>query len=203
MTRENNLPILRQGSRTCETKSKGGQEGGECKDGNIKRVTMEMEMRGAMREGKLEKPDDGEKNGEIIELETRGAMRTDKLGAGLSKKGIEEGNSGVGTTTKIGENNNKNKKEYGGVAAHAVGNGYGGESESMEKGKTTWGIMGRVGNQRARPQERGDLWEGIYGDGGNSRMKSGLTKSEGGPTQDAAKSGDEESTQRGRPVHAG
>ena len=73
----------------------------------------------------------------------------------------------------------------------------------MEKGKTTWGIMGRVGNHRARPQERGDLWEGIYGDGGNSRMKSGLTKSEGGLTQDAAKSGDEESTQRGRPVHAG
>ena len=69
-----------------------------------------------------------------------------------------------------------------------MGEGSGGKSESMEEGKAMWGIMGRVGNHRARPQERGDLWEGIYGDGGNSRMKSGSTKSEGGPAQDAAMS---------------
>ena len=75
MTRENKLPILRQGSRTCETKNKGGQEGGEL--------------------------DDGKNNGETIELEMRGAMRIDKLGAGLSKKDNEEGISEVGTITKI------------------------------------------------------------------------------------------------------
>ena len=63
MTRENNLPILRQGSRTCETKYKGGQEGGELEDGNIKTVTIEIEMRGAMREGKLGELDDGKKMG--------------------------------------------------------------------------------------------------------------------------------------------
>ena len=167
MTRENKLPILRQGSRTCETNNKGGGEGGEL--------------------------DDGKTNGETIELEMRGAMRIDKLGAGLSIKDNEEGNSEVGTITKIIKNNNKNTKEYGGVAARAVGEGSGGKSESMEKGKATWGIMGRVGNHRARPQERGDLWGRMYGDVGNLRMKSGPTKSEGGLTQDAAKSGEEES----------
>jgi hypothetical protein len=53
MTRENKLPILRQGSRTCETKITGGNEGGELEDGKNKRVTIEMEMRGAMREDRL------------------------------------------------------------------------------------------------------------------------------------------------------
>ena len=49
MTRENKLPILRQGSRTCETKSKwGGDEGGELEGEKNKGLTVEMEMRGAM-----------------------------------------------------------------------------------------------------------------------------------------------------------
>ena len=75
MTREKKLPILRQGSRTCETKKKGGQEGGELEDEKNKGVTIEMEMRGEMRE--------------------------DKLGAGMSNSDKEDGNSEVGTTTKI------------------------------------------------------------------------------------------------------
>ena len=70
------------------------------------------------------------------------------------------------------------------MKAQAVEVGSGGESESLGKGKATWGILGRVGNHRARPPERGDLWEGIYGDVGNSRTKSGLTRSEGGQTQE-------------------
>ena len=178
MTRENKLPILRQGSRTCETKKEGGQEGGELEDEKNKGMTIEMEMRGAMRE--------------------------DKLGAGMSHGDKEDGNSEVGTTTKIKKNNNKNKKEDGGVVAQTVEVGSGGESESMAKGKATWGILERVGNHRARPPERGDLWEGIYGDVGNLRMKRGPTKSESGQTQEAAtKSGVEESMQPGRATYAG
>ena len=46
-------------------------------DGNNKRVTIEMEMMGAMREG--------------------------KLGAGRSNSDEEDGNSELGTTTKIKE----------------------------------------------------------------------------------------------------
>ena len=34
MTRENKLPIPRQGSRTCETKNKGGKEGGDVEEEN-------------------------------------------------------------------------------------------------------------------------------------------------------------------------
>ena len=112
MTRENKLPIPRQGSRTCETKNKGGKEGWDCEEEKNKKVTIEMEM--------------------------RGAMRMDEFGAGLGMKDNEEANSEVGTITKIIKNNNKNTKEYGGVAAHAVGDGSGGKSESMEKGKAMW-----------------------------------------------------------------
>ena len=90
------------------------------------------------------------------------------------------------------------------MEAQAVEVGSGGESESMGKGKATWGILESVGNHRARPPERGDLWEGIYGDVGNSRMKSGPTKSEGGQTQGAAtKSGVGNSMQPGRATYAG
>ena len=85
MTRENKLPILRQGSRTCETKNKGGQEGGEL--------------------------DDEKNKGETTELEMRGAMRIDKLGAGLSKRDNEEGNSELGAIIKIKKNHDKNEKE--------------------------------------------------------------------------------------------
>ena len=85
MTRENKLPIPRQGSRTCETKNKGGKEGGDFEEENNKMVTIEMEM--------------------------RGAVRLDELGAGLAMKDNEEANSEVGTITKIIKNNNKNTKE--------------------------------------------------------------------------------------------
>ena len=45
MTRENKLPILRQGSRTCETNNKGGWEGGELDDGKNNGEPIELEMR--------------------------------------------------------------------------------------------------------------------------------------------------------------
>ena len=71
MTRENKLPILRQGSRTCETNNKGGWESGELED--------------------------EKNNGKTIELEMRGAMRIDKSGVRLRNKDDEEINSELGT----------------------------------------------------------------------------------------------------------
>ena len=51
MTRKNKLPILRQGSRTCETKITWGDVGNEeRKYGKDKKVAIVIEMRDALGE---------------------------------------------------------------------------------------------------------------------------------------------------------
>jgi hypothetical protein len=76
MTRKNKLPILRQGSRTCETKITWGDVGNEeRKYGKDKRVAIVIEMRDALGE--------------------------DQSGARLSNSDGKLGHCGVGGSTKL------------------------------------------------------------------------------------------------------